>query len=348
MTPLTPKRAVAAADISTQDTAAADVGFNGVAAVLPPRSLDLAELARQGLIHSTPETLSGFGFERAYVATHEHDVGWLTTRAAREALADARLEAGEIDLLIWASALPQNHLRNTPPTSSYSSTSRGTSDALLADFRYAAGWMQQELGLVNADVMAVTQQGCSTMFSALRTARAMILAEPRVRNVLCVGVDVLPENAPREIMYNLISDAACAVVVSRGCPNERWLGYQQISHGYYWDPLDKQAEIIAAYFPTSRAVIEQLFESCKLTADDIDVIVPTGVNRSSWDILLRLVGIPKDRMHRGGESFGHTVSSDSFLHLQDIRRRQEVPRGSRVLLFTYGFGSTWCSLLLEH
>jgi len=319
------------------------VGLAGVAAVLPPQSLDLEELARGGRITSPPETLAGFGFERAYIATAEHDAGWLALRAAGEALAEARLEPGEIDLLIWASALPQNHIRNGA-----TAAAAGKADALLSNFRYAAGWLQQEMDLTHAGVMAVTQQGCCTMFSALRTARAMILAEPRVRNVLCVGVDVLPENGPREIMYNLISDAACAVVVSRDCQTDRWLGYEQISHGYYWDPLAKQGEIMAAYFPTSRAVIEQLLESCELKASDIDVLVPTGVNRSSWEILLRLVGVSKDRMYQAGPSFGHTVSSDSFLLLKEMRRRKDVPLGSRVLLFTYGFGSTWCSMLLEH
>ncbi len=323
-----------------------DVGFRGVAAVLPPTSLDLQELARAELIQSAPATLAAFGFTRAFIATPEHDVSWLALRAAREALADARVDAGEIDLLIWASALPHNHLRNDSLATTTSSA--GKTDALLSNFQYAAGWLQQEMGLSGADVMAVTQQGCSTMFSALRTARAIILAEPRVRNVLCVGVDVLPANAPREIMYNLISDAACAVVVSHDCQSDRWLGYEQISHGYYWDPLAKQAEIIAAYFPTSRAVIEQLLESCRLKPDDIDVVVPTGVNRSSWDILLRLAGISGDRLYQSDLSFGHTVSSDSFLQLQEMRRQRDVPRGSRVLLFTYGFGSTWCSLLLEH
>jgi len=47
-------------------------------------------------------------------------------------------------------------------------------------------------------------------------------------------------------------------------------------------------------------------------------------------------------------SFGHTMTSDSFVFLSALRRAAHVPRGSRLLLFTYGFGSSWCGLLLEH
>lgn len=321
----------------------ATVGLRGVAGVLPPVSATLDELAGRGLIRSTPQTLEGFGFDRAFIATAEFDSGWLALRAARQALEEACLEPGEIDLLIWASAMPSGHMRNEPHSSE-----GGKAEDVLSNFQYAAGWLQEEMALVNADAMAVCQQGCATMFSALRAARSLILSEPNIRHVLCVSVDVLPEGSTREIMYNLISDAACAVVVSRQATTDRWMGHHQISRGYYWDPIARQTEIIAAYFPTSRAVIQQLLERHGLTPDDVDLVVPTGVNRNSWAILLQLVGIVPERMYQPQSSFGHTVSSDNFLLLQEIRRAGCIPRGSRLLLFTYGFGSTWSSLLLEH
>jgi 3-oxoacyl-[acyl-carrier-protein] synthase-3 len=316
----------------------AAIGIRGVAGVLPPVSHTLAELDAKSLIRSTPETLAGFGFERAFIATAEFDAGAMALHAARQALNDAQLDARQIDVLIWASAMPHGHLRNTS----------GASDDVLRHFQYAGGWLQEEMGLINADVMGVCQQGCATMFSALRMARSLMIAELNIRHVLCVSVDVLPPGSTREIMYNLISDAACAVVVSRDATADRWIGHHQISRGYYWDPIARQAEIIAAYFPTSRAVIEQLLQRQGLTPADIDLVVPTGVNRSSWDILLRLVGIPKSKMYQTQNPFGHTVSSDAFLLLQEIRRSGKVANGSKLLLFSYGFGSTWSTLLLEH
>lgn len=310
------------------------VGLRGVAGVLPESSLDLQELQQRSLIRSNPQTLADFGFERAHIA-QPGESPQLALKAAREALADAQLEASQIDLLIWASALPQNHLIPTEDQS------------VLKNFQYAAGWLQQELHLTNSEVMAVTQQGCATMFSALRAARSLIVADPRVNNVLCVGVDVLPAGATREIMYNVISDAACAVVVSRDWPRDRWLGYRQISHGYYWDTIGKQAEIIAAYFPTSHALMGELLEGCDLAPSDVDVVVPTNVNRKSWEILLRLVGIDSTRLYRG-ESFGHTIAADNFLILNGLRSRKDVREGAKMMLFTYGFGSTWSGLMLEH
>jgi 3-oxoacyl-[acyl-carrier-protein] synthase-3 len=316
------------------------IGIRGVAGVLPPAVLTLEELAAQGRIQSSPDDLASFGFCKVHIADGTHDASWLAKEAARRALADADCPPEDIDLLIWASALAHNHLcEGSAPTDA---------GEVLPLFRYRSGWLQDELGLDSAEVMAVAQQGCASMFTAIRLARASLLAEPERRNVLCVGVDVLPAGATREILYNVISDAACAVVVSRGCSHERWLGYRQISHGYYWDTPARQAEILAAYFPTSCLCIQELLARDGLQPSDIDWVVPSGVQRTSWDILLHLVGIPANRLYEGAGSFGHTISADNFLLLEHMRRQGAVSRGARLLLFTYGFGSSWCSLLLEH
>jgi 3-oxoacyl-[acyl-carrier-protein] synthase III len=255
-------------------------------------------------------------------------------------LSDAGLQPHEVDLLVWAGARPESHVRSLH-------SGRAAGD-VMQGFRYTSAWLQNVLDLHNADVMAVAQQGCSTMFGALRVARALLLAERGRRHALCVGVDALPEGASREILYNVISDAAAAVVVSRGHSQEKWLGFSQVSRGYHCDPAASGPEILAAYFPTAKAVIEQLLAEQRLQPADVDVVVPTGVSRSSWEILLRLVGISAERLHCGLPSFGHTMTADSFLYLQELRRRGQVPTGSRLLLFTYGFGSSWCGLLLEH
>jgi 3-oxoacyl-[acyl-carrier-protein] synthase-3 len=315
------------------------VGMRGVAAVLPPRSHGLDELAAAGLLHSAPTALAELGFERAYICDPGDRPEHLALEAARAALDDAGLGPHDIDAVIWASARIESHLIHAETAASNP----------VAGFRYASAWLQRQLDLRNADIMAMAQQGCSTMFSAVRHARALIVAEPeRCRHVLCVGVDVLPAGAGREILYNVISDGASAVIVSGDCPNDVWLGYRQISRGHYCDPVSCGPEIIASYFPTAKVLIERLLHEHGLGPDQVDIVIPTGVSRPSWDVLLRLIGVPDDRLYRDVPPFGHTMTSDSFLVLTALRRDVRVPRGSRLLLFTFGFGSSWSGLLLEH
>lgn len=308
--------------------------------MLAPRQRALHELAADGLLTSAPEVLAKLGFDRAHVCGPGDVPEEMALDAARAALSEAGVLPSDVDVLVWASARPEGHVR--------SGATRFGGPDFLRSFSYTSAWLQEVLGLHNAEVMAVAQQGCATMFAALRVARSVLLAEPGRRHVLCVGMDALPSEAPREILYNVISDAACAVVLSRGCAAEKWLGFTQISRGYYWDPVASAPEIVASYFPTSKAVIEQLLLAHGLSPADIDVVVPTGVTRSSWDILLRLVGIPLNRLRADLPSFGHTIIADSFVYLEGLRRSGQVARGSRLLLFTFGFGSSWCALLLEH
>jgi 3-oxoacyl-[acyl-carrier-protein] synthase-3 len=317
------------------------IGMSGVAGVLAPARLELEELEAQGLIASSPAVLRELGFARAHVATSTNDTGEMALQAARDALQDAGLEPGRIDLLVWASARPESQVRRCGATDSRTSE-------LFDGFRYQAAWLQETLGAENADVIGMSQQGCSTMFSALRTARALLATEPERTHALCVASDVLPAGAPREILYNVMSDGACAVVLSKACSTDRWQAFRQISSGYYWDPEQRGPEIMASYFVTGRQIIHDLLAAASVRPDEIDVVIPTGINRLSWDVMMRLVGIPADRLYEGPESFGHTVSADTFIHLAHLRRHNGVPAGSKLLAFTYGFGSTWCALLLEH
>jgi len=160
-----------------------DVGVRAVAAALPPRTCDLGELQRGGLLVSDPVVLNELGFEKVHVCDAAHDVNWLASESARRAMTYAEVEPAEIDVLMWASALSERHVQG-------SDLAQGMPiEELLGRFNYRASWLQEELDLDNARVMGVAQQGCAGMFSALSTAHALLVSDPSLRNVLCVGVD---------------------------------------------------------------------------------------------------------------------------------------------------------------
>jgi 3-oxoacyl-[acyl-carrier-protein] synthase-3 len=307
-----------------------DIGLSSIAAALPDDFVALDALR----LRSKPDVLRGFGFSGAAIA---HDLDTLVLDAAREALRGASTQPSEIGALFYTGALTSSHTR----------ASAAPSGGELDQFCYRASWLQDALVLDRATVCGVAQQGCAGFFAALRQGRALLVAEPELQNVLCVGADAFGAEANREILYNVVSDAACAAVVSRSAGFARWLAYAQISKGYYWDVPAREAELIAAYFPTARAVIGEALARADLNSSEIDFIIPTGVNASSWPILLRLCGFSDAQLYRPAVRFGHTIAADSFLHLREARARGLLRPGMRVLLFTYGFGSSWCALVLE-
>lgn len=317
------------------------VGLRGIAAVLPPRTRDLDDLQRGGLLVSDLSALNQLGFEIVHTCDPRHDVGWLALESARLAMSRSAVESAEIDVLIWASALSETHVQSPEVEA------RMPIEEMLGRFHYRASWLQEELHLDNARVTGVAQQGCAGMFSALSVGHALLVSEPSLRNILCVGVDALPEGAPREILYNLISDAGCAVILSRENLQCRWRSFHQVSKGYYWNISEKQKEIMASYFPTSRAVIRELLCKAGISAADVRWILPTGVSKSSWDILANIASLDPGRIYRAAANFGHTIAADNLLNLQSLLESEKALPGDRLLLFTYGFGSTWCGLILE-
>ncbi|HWB04404.1 MAG TPA: 3-oxoacyl-[acyl-carrier-protein] synthase III C-terminal domain-containing protein [Verrucomicrobiales bacterium] len=305
-------------------------GLRATGTALPERFSPLVELP----LVSPAETLAGFGFTGAWIAD---DVHALAKRAAERALAEARLAPEHIGALLWAGALPASHV----------SASTAPAGNVLDAFCFSASRLQEELGLNHASVCGIAQQGCAGMLAALRHARALLAAEPELEHVLCVGADALPEGAQREILYNVISDAACACVVSRRLAFLTWRSEAWISKGWYWDVPARLAEIIASYFPSSRAVINSALTKAGMRPEEIDLVISTGINASSWPVLLRLCGIPEDRLYKARENFGHTVAADTILTLEDARKAGRLRPGMRLLLFTYGFGSSWCAAVAE-
>ena len=317
------------------------VGLRGIAAVLPPHTRDLEDLQRSGSLVSGLAALKELGFEKVHVCDLAHDVGWMALESSQRAMHQAEVEPAEIDVLIWASALTEMHVQNPDPAP------RMPIEDLLGRFRYRASWLQEALHLDNARVTGVAQQGCAGMFSALSTGHALLASDRSLNNILCVGVDALPEGAHREILYNLISDAGCAVVLSRESLQFRWRSFHQVSKGYYWNIVEKQKEIIASYFPTSRAVIRELLAKAGIGATDVRWILPTGVSKSSWDILANIASLDPSRIYRAPSNFGHTIAADNLLHLESLLASKRALPSDQLLLFTYGFGSTWCGLIVE-
>lgn len=324
-------------------TPSPDVGIAGVAYHLPATVMSVRELATAGLLAGEPAPLEQFGFARAHVARDE--TAWeMATRAARRILEETDTDPADVDVVLYAGA---------PASSSVVPCTPPANAALhLAElnelFRYPVSLLQNELDLVNARVIGVGQQGCASILSAVELGRAMLLTDPDVAVVLCVAADRMPDNTPRDVVYNVVSDGACAVMLRREATMNRILGYQQISKPMPWD-ASLDAEVISAYFPTAVAVVERVLRKARLSMDDVAMIIPHNVSLRSWEILLGMLGAPMEKLFSANIArVGHTMSADNFVNLRDAQDAGLLRRGDRVLLFTFGFGLNWAAMILEH
>jgi 3-oxoacyl-[acyl-carrier-protein] synthase-3 len=292
-------------------------------------------LKRSKQVRSSVAFLAELGFAHGYLTEEPDRFDALLVAAAKEAMADSDRSRAEIGTLFLYSGLNPG----TPASGRA---------GLLERFRYPVAKLADELELPQANAMALSQQGCSGLLSAINLAARMVEsgAQPAA---LCVAGDALPMKANREIMYNVMSDAAAAVVVERGSPRNQIVGFHQLGQPAYWDSPRQERELIAAYFPMAQRAICAALEQAGLRLSDIRWIVPSNVSLRSWTILAELLGIPASRIwSKNVARVGHTVCCDHVINLHDMTGEGALTRGDHLLLFTFGFGASWTSLILQH
>ena len=308
---------------------------------VPAGTRSVRELAAAGHVESAPELLERFGFGRVGVAVDETPYE-LAYAAASRLLEEHSVDPESVEALIYGGS--PGPLAFARPADA-SAHARRLCDARR--FQFPATRLQYDLGLTSATVIGLDQLACTTLFAAVRLARALCAAEGLGR-VLCVASEFYPAEAGREAITNCTSDAACAVLVERSGARNRLVGSATITKGYYWAAEDMRDEVVASYFPTGLQVLRGTIANAGWRPDDVDWVVPHNVSATSWDILFRLATLPNARLWTDNIArIGHTLAGDNFINLCDALHGGDIAPGDKVLLFSYGYGAHWTGLALE-
>jgi 3-oxoacyl-[acyl-carrier-protein] synthase-3 len=310
------------------------IGIESISYRLPKEQLSVEKLSRQGMVTSSVESLRSFGFNNCNTLGDE-DMFPLLIESARATIAEAALAPLDIDTLILYSGLGF----------SYGQSERDQSEE-LGMFRYPVARLAHELGIPHARTLALSQEGCNGVFSSLSLLKEL---PENSRNILCVFGDMLPQGMSREIMYNIMSDSAASAMVRRDAKKNYIKHQSTLRHPYYWDTPKREAELLAAYFPMAERAIREGLQKAELSMDDIDWVIPHNVSCRSWEILAKLTGIPMERIWLSNvPRLGHTVSTDHLINLRDMEEQGILKRGDTVLLFGFGFGASWSTMIIEH
>jgi len=314
-------------------TAKTSVGVSLIEYVLGEETVSVEELAARGLLETPALRMREFGFQ--YVRVSSQSQYELAFEAARQLVEKSHTDPRTIDAIYYVGATPDSHaLMNGDPRSA---------------FHYPVAQLQYELEMTGAIAVGVSQVGCAGMMAAVSLARNFLLSNQSAERVLCVSSDVLPAGSRREMIYNVVSDGACALLVEKGGSTNRIMSYRQITKGYYWDFLHKKNEIAAAYFPTARAIIRDCLQGSGIEWPALARIVPHNVSLRSWEILLGLIGVGREKLFAENiAKFGHVIAADNWMNLRDVSTDGGLALGDKLLLFTFGFGANWFCMILEH
>lgn len=298
------------------------------------QSVTVEQTAQEGLLLSDAAHFREAGFANQRVCLPETTPYDL----AKEAVRQITPALNGVGAVLYHSALPINSYLPGP----HSDQEREI--RYLTDFPVSR--LQSDFGLDGAFTMGITQQACTGLFGAIRTARALLVAEPELKKVLCVSADRVPAGMLRESSYNPLADGALACVVSREPGDFRLLASHQITNG----ALSRSSadELVGSYFTYTVRLIDETLSRARLKLEDIDWIVPQNLASAAWRIMSSLLRFDASRvLFPTMADVGHLVSGCNFANLARCLGERVFKTGERILLPIAGYGLNWQCLILE-
>ena len=314
----------------------------GCGAYLPERIIGNRELADR-LDTSDEWIRQRTGIWERRVAAPGELTSDLAFGAAQRALASAGMSGSDLDLLVLATATPDN------------------------TFPATAAKVQARLGMVRGaafDVQAV----CAGFIFALSVAdNALRLGQ--ARTALVIGAETFSRILDWEDRGTcvLFGDGAGALVlksVSESSPNGRFILSNHLhSDGRQYDilyvdggPSSTRAsgflrmqgrEVFRQAVQRLSQVIDEALRANDLTAADIDWLVPHQANSRIIDAMGRKLGLPPDKVVMTIEQHANTSAASIPLALETAVDDGRIKPGHLVLMEALGGGLSWGASLVR-
>jgi 3-oxoacyl-[acyl-carrier-protein] synthase-3 len=311
----------------------------GTGSALPRRRVTNEELAE------TVETSDAWIVERTgircrYIAGEDETTASLATDACRRALDAAGVDAAEIDLIVLATATPDQ------------------------TFPSSATKVQAALGIndcIAFDVHAV----CTGFLYALSVADSM-LRSGNATKALVIGAETFSRilDWTDRATCVLFGDGAGALVLGAERTESGILATRLHADGRHNDLLFvdggpsttgtvgklrmKGREVFRHAVVNLAGVMNEVLETAGLTTADVDWVVPHQANARILDATAKKLGLPPEKVVVTVDEHANTSAASVPLAFDTAIRDGRIKRGDVVVLEAMGGGFTWGAAALRY
>lgn len=290
------------------------------------------------------------GILQRHVLAEDESAADLATVAAENALKDAGISAGEIDLIIVSTDTPEYI---SPSTSVV---------------------VQHRIGAKRAGTFD-TNAACAGFVTAFDTAFKYIIADSNYKNVLVIGVYAMSKflDWTEKKTATIFADGAGAVVLQATEENSGWLASKLEAMGEYHDflgifaggskyPINAE-ELESGYrnkvrfakrtppeinFEGWQRIVKEILQRAELTLDDVNLFLWTQVNLSTIKQVMAAMNLPFERTHTIMDKWGYTGSACIPMVLDDAIRAGKLKRGDIVVLCASGGGINMAAMVFRY
>ena len=284
------------------------------------------------------------GIKQRHITTGENTSD-IASKAALNALANANIDALDIDLIIVATCTPDMF---TPAT---------------------ACIVQKNIGAKNAFAFDLSA-ACSGFIYGINVAKSM-MKQNNIKKSLVIGAETLSKTLDWKDRSTcvLFGDGAGAAVLSLD-QNEGIIDVICNSKGAKWENLTIGArdinnpyvdevssinhylqmnggEIFKFATVTIVKLIKEILKKNNLILDDIDYIVPHQANERIIQFAAKKLDISMDKFYINIHEYGNTSAASIPIAISEMEEKNLLKRGNKIIAVGFGAGLTSGACLIE-
>jgi len=314
----------------------------GTGSALPRRKLSNAELA--GMVDTSDEWIvERTGIRNRHVAAPDETTSSLATASARQALDAAGIDGKSIDLIVLATATPD---QTFPATATIVQNELGCNGGIAFDVAAVCSGFLYALGV--ADAMLVSGAANRALVIGAETFSRILDWEDRATCVLFgdgAGAIVLEaredaSSKPRGVLATkLHADGQHnqLLYVDGGPSTTGTVGKLRM----------KGREVFRHAVTNLTSVMFEVLELAGVSMDEIDWLVPHQANARILEATAKKLGLATDQVIITIDRHANTSAASVPLALDAAVRDGRVKQGDLIMLEAMGGGFTWGASLIR-
>ena len=321
--------------------------ISGYGSFAPEKTLTNDELGK--MVDTSDEWIATrTGIKTRHITSDSESTAVLATEAAKRALAEADLDAEQLDIIIVATITPEMVF---PSTASFVQRALGAHRAWVFDLAAACSGFVYSLSIVQ-----------------------QFIESGRYKNALVIGAETLSKivDWTDRTSCILFGDGAGAVVLERSDNGRKGIIFSTMhSDGDRWEALNCQAH--GSRHPASRELddpkkiymqikgrevyqqairriietINDSLEACDLSMDDVAMLISHQMNARIIESVAKRLELPDEKVFINISEYGNTSAASVPIAFDECVRAGKIKRGDIVMLVVFGAGLTWGANVLE-
>lgn len=322
------------------------VGISGIGSYVPEKVITNQDLSR--IVDTSNEwIIERTGIQERRIVDEKTATSDIASIAAEKALADAKLKAEDMDLIIVATATPDHAFPST------------------------ACIVQKNIGATKAAAFDISV-GCSGFVYALAVGEQFIKSGFYER-VLVIGAETLSKIVDWQDRNTcvLFGDGAGACILEKCEENMGILVSQLGSDGTNGSVLIQPAggsrqpanedtvknrlhfikmegrEVFKFAVRVMDKASQSVIQKANLKLEDIDFFVPHQANIRIIEAAAKKLDLEQSKIYVNLNKYGNMSSASIPVALQEAIEEKRIKKGDNVLLVAFGAGLTWASMIIK-